>query len=72
MKIKLCIFALSTALAGGCTLFAQPIAERVSKVVIKYCQEPYSQRAVYDQVINDELAPYNHKLHAHCSGDPAP
>ncbi len=68
---KIYLFVIVTAaMLQGCGLLGQPIAEKVAKVVIKYCEEPYTARVTYRQTINAELAPYRHVLHVHCDGDP--
>ena len=55
---------------SGCALIGDPIAEKVAKVVIKYCEEPYGARQTYRQSINAQLDAHGHTLHAHCAGDP--
>lgn len=65
------ILLLTTAIAlGGCTLFGEPIAEKVADVVDRYCEEPYSQRLVYRETVNAELAGEGHSIDVTCNGDP--
>lgn len=54
----------------GCTLFGEPIAEKVADGVSKYCTEPYSQRLVYYEYINRELETKGHHIAVVCAGDP--
>lgn len=73
MKILTQIIVLLAALfvLSGCALIGDPIAEKVAKVVIKYCEEPFGARQTYRQSINAQLDTHGHTLHAHCAGDPA-
>ena len=62
---------LTTAIAlSGCTLFGEPISEKVADVIDRYCEEPYSQRQVYRETINAELAGEGHSVEVTCNGDP--
>ena len=58
-------FALS-----GCSLFGG-VVEQVADTVDDYCtKEPYSQRQVYRDSINDALATKGHSVNVQCNGDP--
>ena len=68
--IYLLVAGLSmAAMLQACALIGEPIAQEVSKVVIKYCEEPSTARGAYGQTINAKLVPYGHQLHVHCAGD---
>ena len=58
------------ALASGCSLLGQPIAEKVADVVDTYCDEPLSARQVYRETVNAELAAEGHSIEVTCAGDP--
>ena len=69
MKAKLLTIAVAM-LIGACTLFGEPIAEKVADVIDRYCEEPYSQRQVYRETVNAELAGEGHAIDVTCNGDP--
>ena len=65
------LFLVCVALAStGCSIIGQPIAEKVADVVDKYCEEPFTQRLVYRETVNDELAGEGHSIEVTCNGDP--
>ena len=66
-KTRLLVLA---ALLSGCTLFGDPIAEKVADVIDRYCDEPFSQRQVYRETVNLELAGEGHSIDVTCNGDP--
>ena len=66
-KTRLLVLA---ALLGGCSIFGDPIAEKVADAVDRYCEEPFSQRQVYRETINAELAGEGHSVTVTCNGDP--
>ena len=57
-------------IVGGCTLFGQPIADKVADAIDSYCNEPLYARQVYRDAINDELADDGHRIEVTCAGDP--
>lgn len=57
-------------LLSGCSLFGG-VVEKIADTVDDYCtKEPYSQRQVYRESINEELAPKGHSVNVQCNGDP--
>lgn len=62
---------VSAALAQGCAMFADPVAEKVADAVERYCEEPLSYRQIYRNTVNANLTTSGHVVHVHCSGDPA-
>lgn len=63
---------ISLPLVAGCSIFGEPIAEKVAKAIDRYCEEPYQQRHVYRHSINSQLAAEGHSIVVTCSGDPEP
>lgn len=60
----------TTTLLGACTLFGDPVAEKVADAIDSYCNEPLNARQVYRDAINDKLAEHGHRIEVTCAGDP--
>lgn len=69
-SIKLAPSIASLFALSGCSLFGG-VVEKIADTVDDYCtKEPYSQREVYRESINAELAPKGHSVNVQCNGDP--
>lgn len=66
VAIIFCLFVVT-----ACSTLFGPVAEKIASGVEKYCEEPYSYRSVYRNTVNSKLVMTGHKVHVHCSGDPA-
>lgn len=71
MKYKRLLSGFCAAfLLSGCSLFGG-VVEKIADTVDDYCtKEPYSQRQVYRESINEELQPKGHSVNVQCNGDP--
>lgn len=67
---KLLFIIVSLSFLAGCTIFSKPVTKVVVKAVDKYCQEPYSARLAYYEVINTRLALHGQHVSVMCAGDP--
>lgn len=63
----LVFFAVSLSIAG-CSLITPKVAPQVAKAVTRYCSEPYQERLVIRQSVNEMTKPNLVKVT--CDGDP--
>lgn len=68
--IKICASIICIFMLSGCSVFSKPVTKVVTKAVDKYCQEPYSARLSYYEVINKQLAYDGNYIEVVCKGDP--
>lgn len=56
----------------GCSIFGEPVAEKVADAIDRYCEEPQGQRLVYRDYIQAELDGEGHSVVVTCQGDVVP
>ena len=56
-------------LISACSIFGEPAAEKVADAIDKYCEEPFSQREVYRETVNRNVAAEGHAILITCAGD---
>lgn len=53
---------------SACSTFATKAGPQIAKGVNRYCAEPYQERQLVKQTVNDSIAP--NKIAVTCAGDP--
>ena len=66
---KVCV-VFAVAVLPGCALIGEPVAEKVAEVIDRYCEEPYLERLLFRETINDKLGLEGHSIEVICFGDP--
>ena len=68
--MRLRMLLVLPAVASGCALLGQPIADKVADAIDSYRNEPLNACQAYRDAINDELADAGHRIEVTCAGDP--
>ncbi len=68
--MKIFAMLMTICMLSSCAMLDQG-AEKIATAVIIYCQESYTFRSIYRNTVNSQLDATGHKVHVHCSGDPA-
>ena len=68
MKSQLMFLGFVAVVLAGCSLITPKVGPQVAKAVNRYCGEPYQERLVIRQSVNDMIKPNTIKVT--CEGDP--
>lgn len=69
--MRIVIAAATALLISGCSVFGEPVAEKVAEAVDRYCEEPFNARQVVRETVNAQLQEQGHEVSVTCAGDPA-
>lgn len=66
--MKTIVVMLALVALSGCSLLTTASAPKLAKAVNRYCAEPYQERLLLRNTVNDMIKPNSAKVT--CEGDP--